>query len=103
MISAVIACVLDSLARIPSPCYERSPRVSAAAGEDTLFQDLFAIIAPVFLIVALGFGWGRSAWRFEAEFVSRLVTKIATPALVFSTLVGMGVGLDAFGEMVLAA
>lgn len=71
-----------------------------------MFRDIFVIIAPVFLpvllIVALGFGWGRSAWRFEAEFVSRLVTQIATPALVFSTLVGMGTGLEAFGEMIFA-
>jgi predicted permease len=67
-----------------------------------VFDELFSIIAPVLLIVALGYAWGRSTYRFEAEFVSRLVTRIATPSLVFSTLVELGVGLDAFAEMIFA-
>ncbi len=82
------------------------PLLACRHGVDAVVQDLFVIIAPVFLpvflIVALGFGWGRSAWRFEAEFVSRLVTRIATPALIFSTLVGLEMGLAAFGEMAFA-
>lgn len=51
-----------------------------------LFAELAAVIAPVVICAAIGFGWARSAQTFPAEFVSRLVMWIGTPSLIIATL-----------------
>lgn len=64
--------------------------------------ELFAIIAPVFLIAGIGFGWGRLKLPFDTQTVSGVATSIATPALILSTLSGLKVTPAAFTEMLLA-
>jgi predicted permease len=64
--------------------------------------ELFAIIAPVFLIAGIGFGWGRLKLPFDTKTVTGVATTIATPALILSTLSGLNVTPAAFGEMLLA-
>ncbi|HJN04237.1 MAG TPA: AEC family transporter [Alphaproteobacteria bacterium] len=67
-----------------------------------MIGELFAIIAPVFLIVAIGFAWARIGRPFDTEFVTAIVLMVATPCLVFSSLTGLGVDLTLSGEVALA-
>lgn len=52
---------------------------------------LLPIIVPVLACAVIGYGWARSPWPFELAFVTRLITYIGTPSLVFSTLVRLAV------------
>ncbi|MFZ1425864.1 MAG: AEC family transporter, partial [Geminicoccaceae bacterium] len=52
----------------------------------TLFSDITAVMAPVFLIAALGFGWARAGLPYDGAFVTTLMINVATPCLVFATL-----------------
>lgn len=45
-----------------------------------------ALLAPTLVCVGAGFAWGRREMPFAGQFVSLLVTQMATPALVFHTL-----------------
>jgi len=65
--------------------------------------DLFAIIAPVFLCTALGWGWVRAGRTYDRELITILITDIGAPCLVFSRLVAMEVELEAMSKMAMAA
>lgn len=65
--------------------------------------ELFAIIAPVFLCAALGYGWARLGQPFQVDFVTNIVTNVGTPCLILSTLLKLEVTSAAFGEQALAA
>jgi hypothetical protein len=56
----------------------------------TSYAQLFATVLPVFLVVLLGIVLRRSGWvRAEAEeSLFNLVIKIATPCLIFDSVVG---------------
>lgn len=51
-----------------------------------LLSDIAAVLAPSLLITIVGFMWGRSRHGFDQEFVTRLVTNVGAPCLVFSAL-----------------
>jgi predicted permease len=65
--------------------------------------DLFAIIAPVFLCTALGWGWVRAGRSYDRELITILITDIGAPCLVFSRLVALEVEPEAMAEMAVAA
>lgn len=65
--------------------------------------DIFAIIAPVFICAIVGFVWVRSGGDFDTNFVSRLVTNIGAPCLIFSTFTSIDIARDAFMRMMGAA
>lgn len=52
-----------------------------------MLYELFTIIAPVFICSALGIVWSRARMPFDNEFVTRLMTEVATPCLIFGALV----------------
>lgn len=66
-------------------------------------SQLFAILAPVFILSGIGYYWARSGRPFESEMVMAIVTNLATPCLIFATLSRLTVSTEAFGEMALAA
>ena len=37
-----------------------------------LFLEVAEIVAPVFLLAAIGFAWVRRGWAYDVEFVTRL-------------------------------
>jgi len=51
-----------------------------------LLAELFAVIAPIFICAAVGFGWARSTLDYPADFVRRVVMWIGTPSLILATL-----------------
>lgn len=68
-----------------------------------LLADLTAVMAPVFLIAALGYGWTRAKLPFDNAFVTTFMINVATPCLVLSTLVRMRFEADALATMALAS
>jgi len=65
--------------------------------------ELAAVIAPVAICGGLGFLWARRGEPFPADFVTRLVSTIGTPALVAGAFTRLSVDLADFAEMALAA
>ena len=50
-----------------------------------LFSDITAVMAPVFLIAALGFGWARAGLPYDGAFITTLMINVATPCPVSYT------------------
>ncbi len=48
--------------------------------------QLMAVIAPIVLSAAVGYGWARSRLDYPADFVRRVVMWVGTPCLVISTI-----------------
>lgn len=59
-----------------------------------LLADIAAVVVPVFLIAALGFGWSRAKLPYDSAFITTFAINVATPCLVFSSLVRLTLGGD---------
>jgi predicted permease len=44
------------------------------------------IVAPVFLLAAVGFGWVKLGFEYRINFVTQLATTLAVPCLIFTSL-----------------
>ena len=69
-----------------------------------MMGDLVGIIAPVFLIAAIGYSWGKLGYDYNTAIITRLLTNVTTPCLVFSRLTSLDLrenGLGALGAAVL--
>ena len=64
-----------------------------------MFETLFAIIAPVLICAAIGYGWARAGRPYNTEMVTHLVSTVGVPCLVFTTLVNVDIDLDALAKM----
>ncbi len=51
-----------------------------------LALTVLEIVAPVFLLAALGFGWVRLGFEYRIEFVTKLAMTVSVPALIFTAL-----------------
>ena len=54
-----------------------------------LVGQLFAIVAPVYICVAVGYGWTRAGRRYDTALITDLIFNIGAPCLAFSSLVGI--------------
>ncbi len=61
------------------------------------------IVAPVFLLAAIGFWWVRRGWQYDVEFVTRLSMTLSIPCLIFMALVRSDVDPRLLRDTVLAA
>ncbi|MCR6628696.1 MAG: AEC family transporter [Magnetospirillum sp.] len=52
-----------------------------------LIAHLAGVVAPVFLVSAVGYAWARLGRPFDQAFVTNVVTLVGAPCLVFATLV----------------
>jgi len=64
---------------------------------------IFSVIAPVFICTGVGLVWAKRGVAYETQFVTRLVTNIGFPCLIFSTLVRTEINWSIFGVMGLIA
>lgn len=64
-----------------------------------LFADLFAVVAPVFLLALLGYGWTRRGLPFDVPGVTALVTTVGVPALIVDVLLKADLTADALAVM----
>lgn len=51
-----------------------------------LFVTVLEIVAPVFLLAAIGFGWVKLGFEYRVEFVTRLAMTLSVPCLIFTSL-----------------
>ncbi len=68
-----------------------------------MFAEIFSIIAPVFLCALVGFGWAKKGASYETDFVTRLVTNVGFPCLIFTALVKAPITPETLGTMGLAS
>mgnify|MGYP003146827945 CR=1 FL=1 len=68
-----------------------------------MLYQIFSIIAPVFICAFVGYGWSRLQQPYDREFVTRLITNISAPCLVFATFMEVSVSIQPFLSMMLGA
>jgi predicted permease len=68
-----------------------------------LLAALFAIIAPVFALAAIGFLWVRTGLDYDTAFVTRLAMTVSIPCLIFMALYRTDVDPRLLGDTVVAA
>lgn len=60
------------------------------------------IVAPVFLLGALGFGWIKLGFEYRIQFVTRLAMTVAVPSLIFVSLATTDIDPDALTDLLLS-
>lgn len=61
------------------------------------------IVAPVFILAAIGFAWVRLGFEYRVEFVTRLAMTLSVPCLIFTALMKTEVDPAALTTLSLAA
>ncbi|MBP2312686.1 AEC family transporter [Azospirillum soli] len=69
----------------------------------TPLSDIAAVVVPVFLIAAIGYGWKRANLPYDSAFITTFAVNVSTPCLVFSSLVRLTLGGDELLTMALAS
>lgn len=67
-----------------------------------MLASLFAVLAPVFIVAGIGYGWARRGLYYPTEFIARIVMTVGTPSLVLSTLSRTQLDPAAFTSMAVA-
>jgi len=61
-----------------------------------LIDALAGILLPVFALAGVGYGWRRSGFPFEREFVTRLIMNVSGPCLIVDSLSRLTLPADEF-------
>src|SRR4051812_11713950 len=67
-----------------------------------MFNELFAILAPIVICTGVGFIWGKSGSEFPTDFISRIVMNIGTPCLIVGVMAKVQVDVNTMGSVALA-
>jgi len=65
-----------------------------------VIAEVAAVLAPVFVMAALGYGWRLTGAPFDLPFVTRVIMYVAGPCLVFTSLSQLTLPLSEFWSMV---
>ena len=65
-----------------------------------MIAEVAAVLAPVFVMAGLGYGWRLTGAPFDMPFVTRIIMYVAGPCLVFSSLSQLTLPLTQFWGMV---
>jgi len=65
-----------------------------------VIAEVAAVLAPVFVMAGLGYGWRLTGAPFDLPFVTRIIMYAAGPCLVFTSLSQLTVPLTQFWGMV---
>ena len=68
-----------------------------------MIEQLFSIIAPVLICVAIGYCWARWGRRYDIELVTTLITSVGAPCLVLHTLANLRIPVGALATVAAAA
>jgi predicted permease len=68
-----------------------------------LILTVFQIVAPVFILAAIGFTWVKIGWSYEIEFVTRLAMTLSVPALIFVALMKANISADTLSNLFLSS
>jgi predicted permease len=55
------------------------------------FVIIIQIVAPVFLLASIGFGWVRLGYDYSVSFVTRLAMSVSVPCLIFVALMNANI------------
>lgn len=61
------------------------------------------IVAPVFLLAAIGYIWVQLGFEYQIQFVTRMAMTLSIPALVFTSLMKTEISAEALTKISLAA
>lgn len=64
-----------------------------------MYAQIFAIIAPILLIAAVGYGWSVAKLEYHGRFLSSLVVNVGTPCLILAAIVKTGLPSSELLEM----
>lgn len=67
-----------------------------------MFNELFAILAPILLCTGAGYFWGKSGQEFPADFISRIVMSVGTPCLIVSAMAKVKVDVAIMADVAMA-
>ena len=65
-----------------------------------MIAEVAAVLAPVFVMAAIGYAWRLTGAPFDMPFVTRIIMYVAGPCLVFTSLSQLTLPLTQFWEMV---
>jgi predicted permease len=65
-----------------------------------VIAEVAAVLAPVFVLAAIGYAWRVTGAPFDMPFVTRIIMYVAGPSLVFSSLSQLALPLARFWQMV---
>lgn len=68
-----------------------------------LFGTVLEIVAPVFILALVGFGWVKLGFEYRVEFVTRLSMTLAAPCLMFTALMKTQIDPSALSALSLAS
>lgn len=68
-----------------------------------MFNELFAVIAPILICAGLGYAWARKNIDYPVDFVTRLVMNIGAPCLILSSFNKAGIDIGKMAEVSAAA
>lgn len=68
-----------------------------------LVLTVLEVVAPVFLLAAIGFIWVRLGFEYRTAFITRLSMTLAVPCLIFTALMETEIAPSALAELSLAA
>lgn len=68
-----------------------------------LALTVLEIVAPVFLLAAVGFAWVKLGYEYRVEFVTRFAMTLSVPCLIFTALMNTQVDAGALATISLAA
>ena len=65
-----------------------------------MIAEVAAVLAPVFVLASIGYGWRLTGAPFDMPFVTRIIMYVAGPCLVFTSLSQLTLPLEQFWQMV---
>ncbi|MEO0992028.1 MAG: AEC family transporter, partial [Pseudomonadota bacterium] len=68
-----------------------------------LVLTVFEVVAPVFLLAAIGYGWMRLGVEYRVQFVTRLAMTLSVPCLIFTSLMQTEIDPQALTTLSLAS
>ena len=68
-----------------------------------LVLTVLQIVAPVFILAAIGFAWVKAGFEYRVEFVTRLAMTLSVPCLIFVALMRTDVDTGALTAISLAS
>ena len=68
-----------------------------------LILTVLQIVAPVFLLAAVGFAWVKIGWEYEVEFVTRIAMTLSVPALIFVALMKADISRETLSGLFMAS
>lgn len=67
-----------------------------------MFNELFAVIAPILICAGLGYGWARWGIDYPVDFVTRIVMNIGAPCLIIASFSRADIEIGKMAEMAAA-